>query len=82
MIDHGTYLEESEEYSVHLNASIEATSFALDSNSIKVMIDGSLFLERSVLMSTAQKFFSNDILLATRFFLSETELQHRNACSS
>ena len=81
MPNHDTSLEEWVESSINWHASIKATAFVLDSNSLKCVVDDYFFPERSVLMSSTWKYFSNDILLASGDFLSAIELQCRNACS-
>ena len=80
--DHVTSLEKWLDSWVHWNTLIEATDFTLDSKSIKLVVEGSFFPERSLTMSTSWKFFSNDVLLASGYFASTTELHWRNICSS
>ena len=80
--DHGISLEEQTEASVHLNTSIEDISFALDSNSLKLVVDGSFFPHRSVLISATWNCFRNQILLASGDFVFVIELQCKNAYSS
>ena len=79
--DRGTSLEESVKFSVHWNASIEAITFALCSNSFK-FVDSSFFLERCALTSASWKYFSNDILLSSGDFVYAAELQCRYTYSS
>ena len=80
--DHDTTLEEWVDSSVHWNKSIEATAFVLDSNSLKFVVDGTFFLEWSILLSDFWKCFSDDILLNYGYFASATEFQCINACLS
>ena len=60
--DRDTSLEEWVESSAHWNPSVEAATHTLDSNSLKLLVEGSFFPECSVLMSAAW------IFLTMRFY--------------